>query len=415
VIDSAPDHSPRFSFGPLLWALFLGASWTWIIGMFLPVLLVRDYGLWGWVVFAVPNVVGAAAMGWALRDARASAAFVRRHAGACYAFSLVTIAYHVFFAMWMIQRLRGLGFVALAAFVVATLVVRGNLTRWGAAAVAMITSFVLWRLLLVQGEFLTLPASDAGRLGGAGGALLLLPPFILGFGLCPYLDLTFHRARQLTSRTGGQLAFGVGFGAVFCSMIVFTLLYARWLAPAVDGISLSTVSTTFLCVHLIVQSAVTVAFHVRELPTRSAFPDRSVARTLIGTSLVVLVGAAVLGFLASPHRTVRGHDFGEVIYLCFLGFYGLVFPGYLWIHGFPGKSIGILPAARTMRVLLVMIALAFPAYWMGFVEGKPVWLLPGAVILLISRALMPRTDRPPLRGHPDGATATEGSRSRSSG
>ena len=40
--------------------------------MFLPVLLVRDYGIWGWIVFAVPNVIGAAAMGWMLRSRSSS-------------------------------------------------------------------------------------------------------------------------------------------------------------------------------------------------------------------------------------------------------------------------------------------------------------------------------------------------------
>ena len=45
----------------LPWAIYLGASWTWCIGMFLPVLLVREYGAWAWVVFAVPNVISCAA------------------------------------------------------------------------------------------------------------------------------------------------------------------------------------------------------------------------------------------------------------------------------------------------------------------------------------------------------------------
>ena len=30
---------PSFS-----WAIYLGMSWTWCIGMFLPVLLIRDFG-----------------------------------------------------------------------------------------------------------------------------------------------------------------------------------------------------------------------------------------------------------------------------------------------------------------------------------------------------------------------------------
>ena len=36
--------------------------------MFLPVLIMREYGIAGWFVFAIPNVVGAAAVGWVLTD-----------------------------------------------------------------------------------------------------------------------------------------------------------------------------------------------------------------------------------------------------------------------------------------------------------------------------------------------------------
>ena len=38
--------------------------------MYLPVVLYREYGIGGWIIFAVPNVIGAAAMAWLLRDAR---------------------------------------------------------------------------------------------------------------------------------------------------------------------------------------------------------------------------------------------------------------------------------------------------------------------------------------------------------
>src|SRR4051812_30605350 len=65
------------------WSIYLASSWTWCIGMFLPVLLIRDYGLWGWIVFAVPNVVGAGAMGWVLRSRTTSRHMVVAHAVAC--------------------------------------------------------------------------------------------------------------------------------------------------------------------------------------------------------------------------------------------------------------------------------------------------------------------------------------------
>src|SRR6266404_3216610 len=65
--QAEPTSPTRYStLNWLGWAVFLAVSWTWCIGMFLPVLLVRDYGLWGWIVFAVPNMIGAAAMGWVM-------------------------------------------------------------------------------------------------------------------------------------------------------------------------------------------------------------------------------------------------------------------------------------------------------------------------------------------------------------
>lgn len=45
---SSPNpQSPILNASPILWALFLASSWTWCIGMFLPVLLMRDAGWMG--------------------------------------------------------------------------------------------------------------------------------------------------------------------------------------------------------------------------------------------------------------------------------------------------------------------------------------------------------------------------------
>src|SRR5215217_5563964 len=79
------------------WAIYLGMSWTWCIGMFLPVLLTRDFGGFSWFVFAAPNVVGAAAMGWVLKDGT-SEVISDAHRYALMMFSLVTTTFQVFFA-----------------------------------------------------------------------------------------------------------------------------------------------------------------------------------------------------------------------------------------------------------------------------------------------------------------------------
>jgi hypothetical protein len=381
VTDLASRENRTPTGSPLLWALFLGASWTWIIGMFVPVLLVRDHGLWGWIVFAIPNVVGAAAMAWVLRDSAASAEFVERHRSACQAFSLVTIAFHIFFAMWMIERIKGWGLMTLGICLVASLLPGRNFIRFIGAAFAMMASGVAWWMIDQQG-MLALPS--VRTIGNAGW---LLPAFIVGFLVCPYLDLTFHRARQMTSPGGGRLAFAIGFGVVFFSMIVFTLFYARWLAPAVEGHSLGQLSTLFVSMHLMAQSAFTVAMHTKELPCCKSW------RFSLGFALMV-VAAAALGWMTSTSTRFRGHDLGEAVYWCFLGCYGLVFPGYLWLHGFPGNGAGFHPRRKSLAILAVVVVVAFPMYWMGFAEKQPVWIVPGVLILLASRLLVrsePRT------------------------
>ena len=376
----APAKAKRPQYTPLLWAVFLGSSWTWVIGMFLPVLLVRDFGMWGWIVFAVPNVIGAAAMGWVLRDAEASDRFVQRHAIACRAFSLVTIAYHVFFAMWMIERLRvrglsGWGFITLGVFAIATLAMRGNAMRMVGAIGATVASGVMWWMLYRQQSVLSVPPLfPRGGEGGAWKVACLFPVFAVGFALCPYLDLTFHRARQHTSPAGGRVAFGVGFGVVFLAMIVFTLLYARWLAPAVAGHPLGQLTTLFVTLHFICQSSFTVAAHVRELPRREG-ETQAGHGWVTASGLILIVAAIVTGAYAATPHTFRGRDLGEVAYWCLLGFYGIVFPVYLLTRGF----------VRGGATAAVCIAAAFPMYWMGFIERRPIWLLVGVLVVLASR------------------------------
>src|ERR1700722_12862889 len=85
------DRSRLLALG---WAAFVACSWTWCIGMYLPVLMVRDFGPLGWLVFPVPNGVGAAARGWILHRPGAAANLARRHWAAAACFSIVTILFH---------------------------------------------------------------------------------------------------------------------------------------------------------------------------------------------------------------------------------------------------------------------------------------------------------------------------------
>ena len=51
----------------LVAGLALASSWTWIIGMYLPRIMMERHGWAGFLAFAVPNVIGCTAFGFVLR------------------------------------------------------------------------------------------------------------------------------------------------------------------------------------------------------------------------------------------------------------------------------------------------------------------------------------------------------------
>jgi len=347
------------------WAAYLACSWTWCIGMYLPMLLVRELGTLGFVVFAVPNVVGAAMMGTILPSADASLQLVRRHRPALAAFSAVPVAFHLFIAA------------VLALVVVFTGIAlrRRDRNDLIAAVVVLaisagIASFALRNRL----DFSWAPPPDPVAVAA------LAPVCAFGFLLCPYLDLTFHRARQRTSPAAGRVAFGVGFGVRFLAVILFSYGYARPLAVAVDGQAPRGPGNAFalpLGFYMSLQVAYTVALHVVEvIPVAKAIIGRHL--TLI--AVVAAGGAAALGFVGNRGSLLYGLDAGEAIYRCFMGFFGLFFPAYVWLC-----MLRRSPSARTLRVYAVAVVAALPLFFAGFVAGRTVLLVPGLAIVLLAR------------------------------
>jgi len=368
--------------------MFLGCSWTWCIGMFLPVLLVRDLGLWGWIVFAIPNVVGAAAMGWVISRADASRRLVGEHRAACSLFSIITIAFHVFFVIWFVPRLVGLPTAAMVLVLIAVYLLV-TIGRPGldlpAAGAAWIISLAMFAIFLFRSPHLSVPLS--GSLP-ATDALCLAPLCIFGFFLCPYLDLTFHRARGQLTAGQAKVSFGLGFGLCFLAMITFSLFYAPALSPLLSPAWRLPALGAIVATHLIVQSAFTVVVHVRSLISAELKPAG-----LLGMLVLAQISLfAALGTSLLPRY--HSLDSGEVIYRLFMAFYGLVFPAYVWLFMFrPRHAIGG-PSMATFRALLLVLMVAGPMYWMGFIEGRMIWLIPGLAVVLLSRFTIPR-----LGGH----------------
>ena len=360
--------------------------------MFLPVLLVRDLGVWGWIVFAVPNVVGAAAMGWVLSRPGQSERMVRDHLPACAAFSAVTIAFHVFFLLWFVPRLVGLPAAAVALALAAIyLLFTATRQKLDLSAAVMVWAFSLAMLCLFlnRGGRVQLPPAVPNRIGAAW----LAPVCIFGFLLCPYLDLTFHRARQALVAGQSRISFGLGFGVCFFAMIIFSLLYASTLWPLLAGDWREHVRPALgviIAAHMIVQTAFTLAVHTRSFVT--AEMNRGAVLMLVALAQIALF----LGLGANLLPRYHNLDAGEVIYRLFMAFYGLAFPTYVWLCIVPGRDRRCGVSEGRIRALVLGVAVAAPMFWMGFIENRMVWLAPGLMVVLLSRFAASRPATLPL-------------------
>jgi hypothetical protein len=391
VIAKAPSESPLSSRAAwlevLIWAAYLACSWTWCIGMFLPVLLVRDYGVIGWIVFAIPNVIGAAAMGWVLRDGL-SERVVRTHSSAIEWFRLVTVVFQLFFLLaYLAPPLQGGGLIGVQidrSIVIAALglgLALGLGPRF--AILAWAISISCAAIVLITHDPAPAPLPEPEQ--PAGGILWLAPVCAFGFALCPYLDPTFHAARQSFRGSSARWAFSLGFGVLFLTLIAFTLRYAPWLISApFGGPGPGTVVLSAIAVHMGLQLAYTCTVHARVNIGQGRWSASRLAFAMILSGIASLAAAYLPSYAGLEAR--------EVVYRSFMAFYGLVFPAYVWLCMIP---LGGDPASqsephsrrlsRAFRVCLITIGLAAPFYWMGFIERQELWLAPGLGIVLLSR------------------------------
>ncbi|MCH2162751.1 MAG: hypothetical protein MK085_12875, partial [Phycisphaerales bacterium] len=211
------------------WGLFCASSWTWSIGIFLPLLMMQLYGWKGFWVFAIPNVLGCAAFGYVL-NRRRSKVMVNAHAPAMRWFSFATVIYQVFFIGWAMDTFiiadtpwpevvwPVLGATLTLVACAAAMALRGDLFwRW-LAVLTTIAAVVLFIMLInFTGGFQSVNGSETDR-----SLLAAAPVIICGFIFTPYLDATFHRARQNTPSRHSFAIFGVVFAfMLMCSIAAF--------------------------------------------------------------------------------------------------------------------------------------------------------------------------------------------------
>jgi hypothetical protein len=353
--------------------------------MFLPVLLVRDYGVWGWVAFAVPNVVGAAAMGFVLSPGR-SAAVVEKHGAACVLFGRVTMWYQVAIVPWLVVKVLAVAtplayFVVAAVFVIVCVLCMGRMKLvWGAVLAITAVSVAMFAWYSQQPAFaMGLGEAEAAPRLGVTDLMLFVPASVTGFMLCPYLDLTFHRARQATTCGTGWWAFAIGFGVVFLAMIVFSLSYAGHVGRALAGRTLYPAVLGVLAVHVLLQAGLTTGLHLRELKARLGS---------IKLDAALLAGMLLLGiYLAESYVSAAGSiTRNEAFYRCFLLFYGLAFPAYVWLCMIPTWRRTSLYVKSIVCVASVVVAA--PMGYGGFVMGRSWWILAALGVLAAARIVV---------------------------
>lgn len=403
---AGPGHDPVVNLGAssVLRALFLACSWTWCIGMFLPVLLVHDFGWPGWVAFAVPNVLGAMSVGFVFKAQGLAALTADRHAIAMRWFSVVTILFHVAFLSWILTLALPQLAVPLNEIVVGgipvvpasmggefgAIVVTGALFLLALLLSGMRTAGWLLGSVVVYAFSITVAAmamqygeGEVFSLAEATGdeafpAILGAAPILaLGFLTCPHMDLTILRTRHELQGAAGTRAFVLGFGVFFLSMIALTLAYAPgFLVGATSG---------FIIAHIAGQAVFTMSAHLRELRTCSIEHDRGAGFPPLLALTLVLAFVC----LSAVRLSYTGN--GQTMYELFLSPYALVFPAYVWIVMVPHKRLtrgADWASTRIARLVVFGIAviLASPVLWMASVGEPKRWALApiGVAVVLVA-------------------------------
>jgi hypothetical protein len=362
------------------WGLYLASSWTWCIGMFLPILLLRWWGWPGFLAFAVPNVLGCTLFGYVLTP-DTSRAMVRRLRAWIALFGAATIAYQIGF---LLKAGVVAGLAASLPVAAAMLAAsrrpgeRSDHAMMAIGAATWITSVLLF-VRFGGGTLTHLPPH--GSLPPL--SLAWAAPFMaFGFLLCPYLDPTFHLALQ---RSPSRHAFGV-FGAAFAVMLLFTAAFAdAGLGPEPRTGATLWGRPTFEW-HWGLQAAFTIVAVAAAM--RSLEPVSNLGGTRLLLPGMVATACLALGWqyfaepwlpaMATSLNPPSGPVRGEATYLRWLGLYGVLFPGMLLLG---------LGRARPLVMAAAVAAAGFLAE-MGMIGGRfP--LLAIAVAALLAASLRP--------------------------
>ncbi len=363
--------------------------------MYLPVLLIRDFGWWSFAAFAIPNCLGAMAFGWGVATEARSRSLVLVHTPAVQWFAGVTAAFQAFFLCWLIGRAATPS--ALASFGGAVVGLVGGTSalagkgRDGRDGLPLVRAWPIVPVYLISLLCIVVFAASHPTAGAndwptsARDLALLAPVCVLGFMLCPLLDPTFHAACRDAWRRGGagasRRAFALGFLLFFPAMIGFTALYAPSLLAGATrgalGSSPPSLASPIVAFHLAMQAMVTCVLHLASVGRSAGVMPAARGGSRARTLTVVVLAAGLLA--------IRGDVPFEIGYRLFMSFYALVFPAYVWICMLPTFGAPATPTRRQWLVLALAVAMAGPFFWLGFIELRYGALAPGVAIVLIAR------------------------------
>lgn len=345
--------------------------------MYLPRIMIDRFGWPGFIAFAVPNVLGCAAFGYVVRSRARSDQMVAQHGSAMTWFSIFTIVYQVFFAVWLFAEVLPNVTERIWLPILAGAIVYG---------LALVFSFFddrdfLVLTVLVYGVSLAafwavgFDALDYIQWTGAdprSELWWLTPTIVFGFLLCPYLDLTFHRVLQ---KSPSRHAFAV-FGVAFAVMIVLTCLiwFAPGIAPA-PGPGIGRMIPALALAHILAQLVFTAGAHMREVRLTSSIRSPNVR-------LAAMLAPALVIPLLYVVRQFTIEATGEGLYLRFIVFYALIFPAYVLLF-MRGKNAARFGLGLKVAALVAILA-SLPLYELGFLHQRA-WLLviPLAALLLL--------------------------------
>ena len=110
---------------------------------------------------------------------------------------------------------------------------------------------------------------------------------------------------------------------------------------------------------------------------------------LLTVSLGTLA-VALIAWLVTRNLSYGSFYPGEITYRLFLSFYGLLFPAYVWLVMVPPRTRPAASYTTLLRVTALVILIAAPMFWLGFIQNRMVWLLPAVALVLLAKAFTSR-------------------------